>query len=134
ESATGRTAATARRSRRATGSPACSASDGPCTRNPDKENRMKLRTRMLVPAACALVFAGLVLARAQAGGSHYFPPVADPVVKEECGSCHLAFAPSMLPARSWERMMATLGEHFGDDATVEPAVAARIAKYLVDNA
>lgn len=95
---------------------------------------MKPRTRMVVPAAFALVFAGLVLARAQAGGSHYFPPVADPVVKEECGSCHLAFAPSMLPARSWERMMATLGEHFGDDATVEPAVAARIAKYLVDNA
>ena len=47
------------------------------------------------------------------------PPVADPVVKEECGSCHLAFAPSMLPARSWQRMMGDLKNHFGDDASVD---------------
>jgi hypothetical protein len=67
-----------------------------------------------------------VLGRAQAGGSHYFPPVADPVVKEECGSCHIAFAPSMLPASSWKRMMDDLKNHFGDDATIDPAMAARL--------
>ena len=59
--------------------------------------------------------------RAQAGGGHYYPPVTDPLVKEECGSCHLAFAPSMLPASSWKRMMGDLKNHFGDDASVDAA-------------
>ncbi len=95
---------------------------------------MKFPLRLLAPVAFLALLAALALTRAQAGGSHYFPPVADPVVKEECGSCHLAFAPSMLPARSWQTMMAGLRDHFGDDASLEPATAARITRYLVDNA
>jgi hypothetical protein len=90
--------------------------------------------RPLVLTALVLAFSTLVLSRAQAGGGHFFPPVADPVVKEECGSCHLAFAPSMLPARSWQRMMGDLKNHFGDDASLDPQVAARITDYLVANA
>jgi hypothetical protein len=93
--------------------------------------------RLLRPLALGLLVAGffaLVLGRAQAGGSHYFPPVADPLVKAECGSCHLAFAPSMLPARSWQKMMGDLKNHFGDDASVDPALAAQITEYLLGNA
>ncbi|KAB2912238.1 MAG: cytochrome C [Dechloromonas sp.] len=95
---------------------------------------MNIPVRPLVLAAMVLAFSALVLSRAQAGGSHFFPPVADPLVKEECGSCHLAFAPSMLPARSWQRMMGDLKNHFGDDASLDPPVAARITGYLVSNA
>lgn len=91
---------------------------------------MKLTIRPLVVAALLGAFSLLVLSRAQAGGGHFFPPVSDPVVKEECGSCHLAFPPSMLPARSWQRMMGDLKNHFGDDASLDPPVAARIADYL----
>jgi plasmid stabilization system protein ParE len=40
----------------------------------------------------------------------------------------------MLPARSWQKMMANLGQHFGDDATVDPQTAAKITDYLVRNA
>ncbi len=90
--------------------------------------------RIVVLGLLATAFTLLVLGRAQAGGSHYFPPVADPVVKEECGSCHIAFAPSMLPASSWKRMMGNLKDHFGDDATIDPALAAQITDYLVANA
>jgi hypothetical protein len=89
------------------------------------------------PLAIGLVtvaFLALVLARAQAGDRHFFAPVADPVVKEECGSCHLAFAPSMLPASSWKRMMGELDKHFGDNASVDAATAERITRYLVANA
>ena len=82
----------------------------------------------------ALAFAALLFERAQAGGSHFFPPVSDPVVREECGSCHLAYAPSMLPARSWQRMTGDLKNHFGDDASVDTATTARITDYLVANA
>jgi hypothetical protein len=82
----------------------------------------------------ALAFSAVLFGRAQAGGGHFYPPVADPVVKEECGSCHLAFSPSMLPAKSWQRMMGDLGNHFGDDASLDAATADRITRYLVANA
>ena len=55
----------------------------------------KIPLRPLALGLLVLGFSAIVLGRAQAGGSHFYPPVADPVVKEECGSCHLAFAPSM---------------------------------------
>ncbi|MBI4984891.1 MAG: diheme cytochrome c [Rhodocyclales bacterium] len=95
---------------------------------------MKLRSRPVALGLAALAFSALVFGRAQAGGGHYYPPVADPLVKEECGSCHLAFAPAMLPAKSWQRVMNGLKNHFGDDASVDPAQAERIAAYLVANA
>lgn len=72
-----------------------------------------------------------VLDRALAGGGHYYPPVSDPLVIEECGGCHMAYPPSMLPARSWQAMMASLDQHFGDDASLPAASAARIERYLM---
>jgi hypothetical protein len=95
---------------------------------------MNIPYRPLALGLVALAFSAVVLQRAQAGGEDYFPPVVDPLVKEECGSCHIAFAPSMLPARSWKRMMANLSDHFGDDASVDADTAARISSYLVTNA
>lgn len=95
---------------------------------------MSILHRAVAIGSIALVFSAIVLERAQAGGSHYYPPVTDPVVKEECGSCHLAFAPSMLPASSWQRMMRNLKNHFGDDASVEADIAAKIARHLMANA
>jgi hypothetical protein len=50
---------------------------------------MNLPYRPLALGFVALAFSAIVLGRAQAGGSHFYAPVADPVVKEECGSCHL---------------------------------------------
>jgi hypothetical protein len=91
---------------------------------------MNLPYRPLVLGISVLAFSAAVLA----GGNHYYKPVTDPVVSEECGSCHMAFAPSMLPASSWKRMMANLGNHFGDDASVDAQTAARISRYLVANA
>jgi hypothetical protein len=43
-----------------------------------------------------------------------------PLYKDECGSCHFAYPPTMLPAASWERVMAGLGAHFGDNADSAP--------------
>lgn len=95
---------------------------------------MTIPYRPLALGLLVLGFSAIVLGRAQAGGNHYFAPVADPVVKEECGSCHLAFAPSMLPASSWQRMMGNLKDHFGDDASVDPKAAAVIRDYLMAQA
>lgn len=52
----------------------------------------------------------------------------------ECGSCHVAFPPRLLPAASWREMMAGLDKHFGTDASLEPAVAQEIGAFLEQHA
>ena len=94
---------------------------------------MNIPYRPMALGLVALFFSGIFLQYAQAGG-HFFAPVTDAIAHEECGSCHLAFAPSMLPANSWTKLMGDLKNHFGDDASVDTATAARIAHYLAENA
>jgi len=55
-------------------------------------------------------------ASALAEGGERVPPVADPVVRKECGSCHMAFPPQFLPRRSWQKLVATLADHFWENA------------------
>lgn len=95
---------------------------------------MTLPYRFIALSVLALTFSGLFFQRAQADGGRFFPPVTDAVVKEECGSCHLAFAPSMLPASSWKKMMGDLKNHFGTDASIDAASAEKITRYLTEKA
>jgi nitrate/TMAO reductase-like tetraheme cytochrome c subunit len=60
------------------------------------------------------------------------PP--NPVYKAECGSCHVAFPPKLLPAESWARLMARLDRHFGSDASLDAKASAEIGRYLATNA
>ena len=59
--------------------------------------------------------------------------VENPIYKEECGSCHMAYPPGLLPGRSWEKMMTTLDDHFGENAELDSATAAELTRFLVDN-
>jgi len=43
------------------------------------------------------------------------PLAADKTWQDECGGCHLAFHPSLLPARSWAQLLAGQDEHFGEE-------------------
>jgi hypothetical protein len=61
-------------------------------------------------------------------------PVSNAAYAEECGSCHFAYPPGLLPASSWQRIMDGLGDHFGDNAELMPGTAAPIAAYLQANA
>lgn len=61
-------------------------------------------------------------------------PVSDPVVKAECGACHLVYPAGLLPARSWRAMTANLTNHFGDNAALDAATTAHIAAYLAAHA
>ena len=54
--------------------------------------------------------------------------------KAECGDCHTAHHPSLLPAATWTKLMATLSDHFGEDATLDEAQAATIRTWLLANA
>lgn len=57
-----------------------------------------------------------------------------PLFVNECASCHTLYPPSLLPERAWSSMMATLENHFGDDASLDPADAQSILDYLTANA
>lgn len=61
-------------------------------------------------------------------------PVNDAFYKEECGSCHFPYQPGLLPARSWQRVMSGLDDHFGENAELDVADAKRLTDYLTANA
>lgn len=90
---------------------------------------MRSLSRTALPLV-ALLWAGPALA----GSDDWMPPVTDPLTRTACGDCHMAFQPGFLPARSWSRMMDTLSDHFGDNATLPPDQAAAIRTYLTANA
>lgn len=50
----------------------------------------------------------------------------------ECGDCHLPYHPSLLPIQSWKDMMATLEDHFGEDATLDDETVSEITVFLTD--
>jgi cytochrome b len=52
----------------------------------------------------------------------------------ECGACHAAFHPSLLPAASWQAVLRTLDDHFGEDASLSAPVLAEIAGFLASHA
>jgi hypothetical protein len=52
----------------------------------------------------------------------------DPQWQHECGSCHLDFHPSLLPARSWEAMLAQQ-DHFGEDLALDAKSVASLSSY-----
>ncbi len=72
---------------------------------------------------------------AQAG--EHSPPVHVPqsaTYQAECASCHMAYPPGLLPAASWQRLMNNLGQHFGTDASVDPATLKSLTGWLTLNA
>lgn len=54
--------------------------------------------------------------------------------RDECGSCHLAYPPGLLPAESWQAVMASLDDHFGDNATLLLEDGQAIGAYLQERA
>lgn len=105
-----------------------------------------MNTRYLVSAILAggILAAGLVVAddddawesgaRAWERNRLDFAPASDPGYREECGSCHFAYQPGLLPARSWNALLADLENHFGDDASVDDATRGQLTGYLEANA
>lgn len=89
----------------------------------------------LASLAAILGLAGLTLVEL-----NRLPPLGvrahspDPAYLAECGSCHEAYHPSLLPAASWQALMGDLGNHFGEDANLDPARKKSIAAWLAANA
>jgi len=54
--------------------------------------------------------------------------------RTECGDCHLAFHPSLLPARSWRRILDGQENHFGEDLALDPVSIDILRVYAVEHA
>lgn len=57
-------------------------------------------------------------------------PAAAAAYRKECGACHVAYAPFLLPAASWQKLLRGLDQHFGQDASLEPDVRASLESWL----
>jgi hypothetical protein len=60
-------------------------------------------------------------------------PVKNMKYEKECGDCHMPYPAGLLPARSWQKIMQGLDDHFGDNAEVDAAINKEITDYLVRN-
>ena len=58
----------------------------------------------------------------------------DSLAADECGACHMVYHPALLPAASWAAITATLDDHFGEDASLDPETTAKISAWLEANA
>ena len=87
--------------------------------------------RMLLCLVAAAGFAGAALA--ETGKSPAGVPLL-PRYQQECASCHVPFPPGMLPAASWQRVMADLKRHSGTDASLDSAGEKELTAWIVANA
>ena len=81
-----------------------------------------------------MAVAGFLSSPGAIAGAHKLPAATNPAWKSECGRCHVAYPPGLLPAASWRAIMAGLDRHFGNDATIDAATGAAIEAFLVANA
>ncbi len=66
-------------------------------------------------------------------GKSALNPVNNAVYKVACGACHFAYQSELLPAASWEKILAGLGDHFGEQVTLTPEAQSTVATYLTAN-
>jgi mono/diheme cytochrome c family protein len=90
--------------------------------------------RYLLAAAAGLALAVPAPSFSARAEEDNLPPITEPRVVQECGACHMAFPPQFLPQRSWQKIMDTLPDHFGEDASLAEADRQAILGYLLANA
>jgi hypothetical protein len=86
--------------------------------------------------ALAMLAAGATMSPAHAEKEHesHRSIFSNPKWKNECGACHVAYPPYMLPADSWRAIMAGLDKHFGSNAGLDAETAREITAFLEKNA
>ncbi|OIR16237.1 dihem cytochrome c [mine drainage metagenome] len=63
-------------------------------------------------------------------------PVDNKTYADECGSCHYAYPPGLLPGKSWAKLLdeKALNDHFGENASLDKATLKAIYDYAMENA
>lgn len=99
---------------------------------------MKNIARYAYWAGVSAVFLCSTLVHAKSNGEErgrpVMPATANATFQQECAGCHVAYAPGLLPAASWTKIMGGLDKHFGVDASLSAAENKTITDFLVKNA
>jgi hypothetical protein len=66
-------------------------------------------------------------------GTRYLNQVTNTVYEDQCGACHFAYQPELLPSGSWQKIVADLQHHFGEEVIVDPDAKKTIADYLLSS-
>jgi hypothetical protein len=74
-----------------------------------------IRFALLAPLALSFTLSATL---AHAGDDRY---TLSNAYVQECGACHTAYPPGLLPAASWQRLLGDLPHHFGSDASQDAA-------------
>jgi cytochrome c553 len=98
-------------------------------------NMKRSRSSNAVATFSALLTVLALTPCAQAGdGERALREPLLPKYRQECGACHAAFPPGLLPAASWQRLMRNLPRHFGTDASLDPATVDELSTWLIAHA
>ena len=92
---------------------------------------------LLIGLVCLLSGFILVVACAdedEYGSKKSFGHVDNPTYKEQCGACHFAYQPALLPSGSWSKILFGLEDHHGESVAIEEEDIGVIATYLEKNA
>ena len=95
---------------------------------------MSFRISSLATQLTIGLFAALDIITAAMADSDRRMVLQLPKYQQECAACHLAYPPGMLPAASWNRVMAGLPRHYGTDASLDPATLKELSTWLGANA
>jgi len=90
--------------------------------------------RISMSAFCLIIFLFACTISSCKNGQLIFPPVMDSQTRGYCGTCHMAYQPSMLSAASWRVMMNSLDDHFEEKVTLKPTAIKHISDYLIAHA
>ena len=85
-------------------------------------------------SAAIVGLATTVLIATSAQADERYNPVTDKTTITECGACHMVFQPQMLTAKSWEKIIGGLSNHFGEDASLDNETVRHLINYHVEKA
>jgi cytochrome c553 len=92
---------------------------------------MKPIKLLLLTALAAVSFGVQAKYNGEDRGKPLMPAQSNAKWLAECGGCHMAFPPGLLPAASWKKIMTGLDKHFDTDASLPAQDVQDITDYLV---
>lgn len=95
---------------------------------------MRKHLPKLITLIAASTVSGWLFASDHGERGPSLPAVDHKAWRAECGSCHIAYHPALLPERSWRKLMAGLDSHFGENASLDAATSKEIETFLAANA
>ena len=63
----------------------------------------------------------------------YLTPVNNQIYIDECGACHFAYQPELLPSGSWDKILAGIEDHFGETVDIDKESKKTITDFLKTN-